>query len=125
MKWSARNVLPSTAGTCLIIEAGFSVGLFKGLSLTGKSGREMDPDGTNSAKSGGWSFPTGGLAYKAHRHCNHLERHFISSKIKPDKINKLPLGLQKRVPFQLKQETSQGHKHEELAHITSSCQGPE
>lgn len=32
--------------------------------FSGRSGRTVEPDGTKEARSGGWSFPTGGLAYQ-------------------------------------------------------------
>ena len=33
-------------------------------AFSGRSGRTVEPDGTKAARSGGWSFPTGGLAYQ-------------------------------------------------------------
>jgi len=33
----------------------------------GWSGKTTEPDGTNAARSGGWSFPTGGLACRGIR----------------------------------------------------------
>lgn len=32
--------------------------------FSGLSGNTIEPDGTRAARSGGWSFPTGGFSYK-------------------------------------------------------------
>lgn len=37
-------------------------------ACSGRSGRTVEPDGTKAARSGGWSFPTAGLAYKQYRY---------------------------------------------------------
>lgn len=55
-------VLPAAADDFLSTEAGFSVESEETV-FSGGSGKTMASDGTRLARSGGWSFPTIGLAY--------------------------------------------------------------
>ena len=55
--------LPVTAAELLPALRWFPVQSCEG-AFSGRSGRTVEPDGTKAARSGGWSFPTGGLAYQ-------------------------------------------------------------
>lgn len=56
--------VPAVAVDFLSAETGVSAWPCKGTAFSAGSDRMVEPDGTKAARSGGWSFPTGGLAYK-------------------------------------------------------------
>lgn len=54
--------VPVGAMDFLSTEIEFSIEPCEATSFSAGSGRTVEPDGTKAARSGGWSFPTGGLA---------------------------------------------------------------
>lgn len=57
-------VLPVTLADLTAVEALSSGGAFEEFESCGVSDRGVELDGTNTARSGGWSFPTEGFACK-------------------------------------------------------------
>lgn len=55
-------MLPATALDFLSVTPWFSLESGREDTFSGVSGRRAEPDGTSPARSGGWSFPTEGLA---------------------------------------------------------------
>ena len=66
MSKSHLDWVPVAATDFLFTGGEFSVGSCGGAALSGWSGWIVEPDGTKEARSGGWSFPTVGLAYREH-----------------------------------------------------------
>lgn len=68
IKWCITillDKLPATAAELLAALTCFPVESCEG-AFTGRSDKTEASDGTKEARSGGWSFPTGGLAYQWH-----------------------------------------------------------
>lgn len=55
--------LPATSLGLLLEAALLPPEICKEATFSGRSGITVDPAGTKAARSGGWSFPTVGLAY--------------------------------------------------------------
>lgn len=55
--------IPVTAAGLLLMGTWFCSATWAESAFTGRSDRMGASDGTRAARSGGWSFPTGGLAY--------------------------------------------------------------
>lgn len=65
-RWSINinKSLPETPVDLLLTGAWFMSETCEGAALSGWPDMAIASDGTRDARSGGWSFPTGGLALK-------------------------------------------------------------
>lgn len=104
-------IVPATTFDLISAATWFFTGATEDAVLSRLSGRIGTSDGTRAARSGGWSFPTGGLAYKRLKSFPFklvvsYQKHALKQL---DVI--IPPDQHRLVAFLLNSETYQDHGH--------------